>query len=133
MSSYAVHEPLILTTFPLPSVALVTINRPNKLNAFAEPSWRALAACFAQLSRDPDVRAVVLTGAGDRAFSAGLDVAAAAGEISAAAGESTDVARRAKGLRAHVLDFQAAVATVDQCEKRGFSFVSCSTFSSFHR
>ena len=36
--------------------------------------WQNLSAIFKRLSHDPSVRAVILTGAGDRAFTAGLDV-----------------------------------------------------------
>lgn len=36
--------------------------------------WLNISAIFRRLSHDPNVRAIVLTGAGDRAFTAGLDV-----------------------------------------------------------
>jgi delta(3,5)-delta(2,4)-dienoyl-CoA isomerase len=36
--------------------------------------WHNLSKIFTKLSHDPDVRAIVLTGAGERAFTAGLDV-----------------------------------------------------------
>jgi enoyl-CoA hydratase len=54
-------------------VAVVTLNRPEALNAVDERLHGALAGLWAALSDDPDVRAVVLTGAG-RAFSAGGDL-----------------------------------------------------------
>ena len=57
-------------------VAWVTINRPQKRNAISAAVAGALADGFARLARDDALRAVVLTGAGDRAFSAGADVAA---------------------------------------------------------
>src|SRR3546814_21149003 len=55
-------------------VALLTFNRPEKLNALSSPVRRAFLATLSLLSDDDDVRVVVLTGAG-RAFSAGLDLA----------------------------------------------------------
>ncbi|KAI4195301.1 MAG: hypothetical protein LQ346_003466 [Caloplaca aetnensis] len=64
-------------TYPLPYVAHVEINRPEKLNAFIEPMWLALPEIFSYLSNSPSVRAIILSGAGPRAFTAGLDVAAA--------------------------------------------------------
>ncbi|HOO73170.1 MAG TPA: enoyl-CoA hydratase/isomerase family protein [Spirochaetota bacterium] len=65
------HESLILEQRG--RVALVTINRPDKMNAFDEELFFRLESVTERLrARLP--RAVVLTGAGDRAFSAGFDV-----------------------------------------------------------
>ena len=52
---------------------VVTLNRPQKLNAFVGPLVRALAAAFEAAGRDPACRAVLLTGAG-RGFCAGQDL-----------------------------------------------------------
>jgi enoyl-CoA hydratase len=54
-------------------VRIITLNRPDSLNAFTDELHNALASVWQQLSGDWDARAVVLTGAG-RAFSAGGDV-----------------------------------------------------------
>ena len=54
--------------------ARVTINRPNRRNALSFAAWQSLAAAFDNLAADPDVRVVVLTGAGERAFCAGNDI-----------------------------------------------------------
>jgi len=54
-------------------VAVCTMNRPDSLNAINAQGHHELEDLFAQLQRDPAVKAVVLTGAG-RAFSAGGDV-----------------------------------------------------------
>lgn len=59
---------------PADGVALLTINRPDKLNAMNHAFFRDLTATLAALDADPDVRACVITGAGD-AFSAGGDIA----------------------------------------------------------
>ena len=56
-------------------VAFVTANNPSKRNAIGIPGKRALVAAFERLSEDEALRAVVLTGAGDRAFIAGADLA----------------------------------------------------------
>ncbi|KAI4125570.1 MAG: hypothetical protein LQ338_004174 [Usnochroma carphineum] len=64
-------------TFPLPYVAHVEINRPEKLNAFIEPMWLALPPIFSYLSSSPSVRAIILSGAGAKAFTAGLDIVVA--------------------------------------------------------
>lgn len=57
-------------------VRLVTIDRPDALNALDEATLSALVDVFEGFARTPSVRAVVLTGAGDKAFVAGADVAA---------------------------------------------------------
>ena len=56
-------------------VAYVTANNPAKRNALGMPGKRALAAAFHRISQDEHLRAVVLTGAGDKAFIAGADLA----------------------------------------------------------
>ena len=55
-------------------VALLTLNRPEQLNALSRAMLEALAARVAELAAEPELRAVVLTGAG-RAFAAGADIA----------------------------------------------------------
>ena len=56
------------------AVATLTLNRPERLNALSVELSRALAESLARVAEDPDVRVVVLTGAG-RAFCAGGDLA----------------------------------------------------------
>lgn len=56
------------------SVAIVTLNRPEVMNALSRALRIKLAYEIRRLDADPAVRAIVLTGAGDRAFSAGLDL-----------------------------------------------------------
>lgn len=58
---------------PLPGCALLTLNRPSAMNAMSLELRRALVTSFDALEKDPDVRVVILTGAG-KAFSAGLDL-----------------------------------------------------------
>src|SRR5689334_8137466 len=56
-------------------VALFTLNRPEKLNALDYPLIDRLMAELDAAEEDDDLRAIVLTGAGERAFSAGADIA----------------------------------------------------------
>ncbi len=56
-------------------VAWVTLNRPDRMNALTVEMMTALRDRLAEVSKDPEVRCVVLTGAGERAFSAGADLA----------------------------------------------------------
>jgi enoyl-CoA hydratase/carnithine racemase len=60
-------------------VATVTLDRPDALNAISTELAVALAEAFEPLATDPGVRAVVLTGAGERAFCVGADLRQRAG------------------------------------------------------
>jgi len=60
------------------AIAYITINRPKVLNALNTRTWADLRVAFAQAGSDADVRGVILTGAGDKAFIAGADI----GEVS---------------------------------------------------
>jgi enoyl-CoA hydratase len=55
--------------------AVLTVNRPGKLNAISSAVLGQLDRRLGEAERDPAVRALVLTGAGDRAFVAGADIA----------------------------------------------------------
>lgn len=55
-------------------IATVTINRPDKLNALNEQVLDELAEVFQKLSVDKEVKAVIVTGTGDKAFVAGADI-----------------------------------------------------------
>ena len=56
-------------------IAVITLNRPDKLNALNAEVRRILRETFADLERDDAVRAVVIHGTGDKAFVAGADIA----------------------------------------------------------
>ena len=55
-------------------VAIVTINRPEAMNAFTAEMLRAMDAAFADFNADPDLWVAILTAAGDKSFSAGMDL-----------------------------------------------------------
>ena len=55
-------------------IAYVTLNRPKVLNALDQRTWQDLRAAFEDARDDADVRGVILTGAGDKAFIAGADI-----------------------------------------------------------
>jgi enoyl-CoA hydratase len=57
-------------------IATVTINRPKSLNALNAETLRELQTVFAHLAEAPEVGVVILTGAGEKAFVAGADIAA---------------------------------------------------------
>jgi enoyl-CoA hydratase/carnithine racemase len=72
-------------------VATVTLNRPEKLNAFDLAMREDFSRLWREVQSDDAVNAVVLRGAGDKAFCAGIDVAERAARIEA----GTDVGARA--------------------------------------
>ncbi len=76
--------PVILTEIH-DGVAVVTLNRPESMNALSAELRRAIVETFDALKADPAVDVVVLTGAG-RAFCAGLDLKELGGETAATAG-----------------------------------------------
>ena len=79
-------SPLVRVEFPapapasaapasdLPGVALVTLQRPEALNALSFALLDELATALEALDGDPACRAIVITGSGDRAFAAGADI-----------------------------------------------------------
>ncbi|MBP2290991.1 crotonase/enoyl-CoA hydratase family protein [Azospirillum rugosum] len=56
------------------AIAILTLNRPEKLNAISTALANAMHAALDALEADEAVRAVIVTGAGERAFSAGADI-----------------------------------------------------------
>lgn len=56
------------------AVAYVTVNRPKVLNALNHATWNELGRAFDALRDDEEVRGVILTGAGNKAFIAGEDI-----------------------------------------------------------
>jgi enoyl-CoA hydratase len=77
-------------------VTTVTLNRPNVLNALNLRMLDELYEAFRELDRDESVRAVILTGAGPKAFAAGADIAELNALPSARAGEAQ--ARKGQAL-----------------------------------
>ncbi len=52
----------------------VTLNRPDKLNALTKPMWKELGATFKKLSKDKNLRCIIIRGAGGKSFSPGNDI-----------------------------------------------------------
>jgi len=77
------------------SIATITINRPSVHNALNIDAIEELRNAVEQAGNDPIVRAVIITGAGDKAFAAGADI----GEIAALSPTAaTDFARRGQAV-----------------------------------
>jgi len=99
-------------TEPVAGVALVILNRPRALNALSFALLLRLAEVVEALDEDPACRAIVITGAGTRAFAAGADVA----ELSIQTAESLGASPGFRGW-----DRVAAVATPTIAAVRGYA------------
>ena len=69
----AQNEPVLLVE-KQDGVAIFTLNRPRSMNALSRELQNALLEAFQAVAGDDSVKVVILTGAGDRAFCAGLDL-----------------------------------------------------------
>jgi enoyl-CoA hydratase/carnithine racemase len=82
-------------------ILTITLDRPDRLNAFTVPMQRELCAAFDHADADPEVRAVVVTGRG-RGFCAGADLAMGGDTFDIEAGSpATGAASEADAPRAH--------------------------------
>jgi enoyl-CoA hydratase len=87
-------------------IAVLTLNRPDKLNAINYEMADTLLALLDVLEADKEVAAIIITGAGDRAFSAGADITEFSGSV--AVGPSTAVrefVRRGQAMTARMEAF----------------------------
>ena len=66
------YEHLLMETKE--QVAVVTINNPKSLNALNSATLAELNACLAEIEKSKDIRVVIITGAGAKAFVAGADI-----------------------------------------------------------
>jgi len=60
-------------------IALVTLNRPEALNALNQDLWRGLRDTGQSIKENPEIKVVIMTGAGEKAFTAGMDLKMIAG------------------------------------------------------
>jgi len=89
-------------------VEVLTLNRPEKRNALNKELLAALAETFAELETDEAVNAIVLTGAGDKAFCAGMDLAefAAGGGGGNAVAEQTEADDTVEPARHQIVSWE---------------------------
>jgi enoyl-CoA hydratase len=76
--------PLVLRETVEGAIAVLRLNRPDKLNALSTPLLAEFSAALDWVASDPAIRVLVLTGAGERAFAAGADIAEYQGRRDAA-------------------------------------------------
>ena len=73
------YETLLVTKDPASHVGTITLNRPDRLNSFTMEMFQELERALSEFETDDEVRCVVITGSGERAFSAGADLSAFGG------------------------------------------------------
>jgi enoyl-CoA hydratase/carnithine racemase len=91
-------------------IALITFNRPDKLNALSYELIDRLMAALDRIETDDGVRAVILTGAGERAFSAGADIHEFSDSVRQGADAAVrDFVRRGQAMTARLEAFKKPV------------------------
>lgn len=86
-------------------IGFVVIDQPARRNAMSLAMWRALPGVFSKLERDPDVRVIVLRGAGEVAFVSGADIS------------EFEHVRAKENARDYEADNERAFEAVSRCEK----------------
>jgi enoyl-CoA hydratase len=99
-------DPVLLVDRASP-IAIVTLNRPDQMNALNAELRIAIGTTFAELEADPDIRAIVLTGAG-RAFCAGMDLKEIGGGSEGQTGYDLSVAGQ-DDMRNNIANFSGPV------------------------
>src|ERR1700694_726453 len=91
-------------------IALITLNRPDRLNALSYHLIDRLMAVLDRIEVDAGARVVVLTGAGERAFSAGADIHEFSGSVALGPRAAVrDFVRRGQAMTARLEAFKKPV------------------------
>ena len=85
-------------------VGIITFNNPDKRNAMSLEMWEGFGNALIELRDDPDVRVVILTGAGDKAFVSGADISQFE-KTRHNAEASAEYSRRSEAQRALLADY----------------------------
>ena len=93
-------------------VGRVILNRPEKLNAFAEAMWQSFPAAVAELGADPDVRVIVVSGRG-AAFTVGIDL----GMLSGLAPQGRSEVDSRRLLMTRIKELQRTFSSLADCPK----------------
>ena len=92
------------------AIALITLNRPERLNALSYELIDGLMAALDRIEVEAGVRAVILTGAGERAFSAGADIHEFSTSVRKGASSAVrDFVRRGQAMTARIEAFKKPV------------------------
>lgn len=98
-----------------PPLAWVSLNRPEKKNAMNPPAWKETIPIFEDLDRDPEIRAIIISGKGS-CFSAGIDMIGMSSEMP----ELTQMEQKG-GIKWDLLNkiykLQDAITCIELCRK----------------
>ncbi len=94
-------------------IAVLAINRPDKMNALNQTAWDEIEAVFEDLDENPDVRVVVLTGGESKHFCAGIDLSL----LMSVAQDAACEGRKREQIRKSVLKLQAPINAIENCSK----------------
>lgn len=103
-------------------VAHLTINREKKANSMNEEAWQELKAALIYCDETPEIRAIVFSGAGNKLFCGGIDLA-----MLMSINEKTNAkceGRRREKFRKLLLDFQDVISTFEKISKPVLSAVN---------
>jgi len=98
-----------------PPVAWVYLNRPEKKNAMNLPAWKESIPIFDDLDKDPDIRAVIISGKGP-CFTAGIDLVSMAGAIPEIMNPEQKGGIKWKFLP-RIYDLQDTMSCIEWCKK----------------
>ena len=100
-------------------IAIMTLNRPERLNAISRDMLQELSAKMVEADKDPEIRCIILTGAG-RGFCAGLDlVAVGEGGIGSGSGKGSNRPRQLFDLRDAPITVMWSIDTPIVCALNG--------------
>ena len=119
-------DPILLIDNPAPGVRRLTLNRPDKRNALSNALRGALFAALEEADKDPDVRVMVIRGAG-KCFSSGYDLAGV-GDLPGRFRTGQPAANHKQGDRRG--SCSCVHADVHLCERRGKQ--RCAGHSALH-
>ena len=110
--------PTLLSDTPAPGVARITLNRPAQMNAYSFGMTQDLQGAIAAFAADDDLKVLILTGAGERAFCTGGDLSGSEPE------HSKQVATQPMGHGREMRDgMQAVVSALQQLDKPSLAMV----------
>jgi len=98
-----------------PPIAWVYLNRPDKKNAMNPPAWKESIPIFEDLDRDPDIRAVIISGKGS-CFTAGIDLIAMSAELSELMDKDQKGAVKWQLIK-KIYPLQDAMSCIEWCRK----------------
>ena len=97
------YQTIAVAKDPHTNVATLTLNRPDRLNTITDEMTDEIERALVELEKDAEVRCLLITGAGEKAFSAGADVTSFGGVAKSYA--LRDVSRRTTHVFARLADF----------------------------